>query len=242
MNGTGGKFHSQKKSAAKVKQIMTAEFLKTLFDIDAFCIHITGNPLFFAVLMTRLAVFASGEGTNAENLIQFFRNHPLACVTLVACDKAGAPVIEKANRFQVPVHVFSNEELHSGALMKKILNDAGIGMIALAGYLRKVPVEVIKHYPEKIINLHPALLPAFGGKGMYGMKVHEAVIASGAKESGITIHFVNENYDEGKIIFQKSIPVRPDDSPVSLQKKIRELEIKYYPLVIEKLLKDSQAG
>lgn len=186
--------------------------------------------------MTHLAVFASGEGTNAENLIRYFQHHPLARVVLVVSDRAEAPVIRKAQRLNVPVHVLSSDELRSGERLKDVLKQSGIEMILLAGYLRKMSDELIQHYPEKIINLHPALLPAFGGKGMYGMKVHEAVIRSGVKESGITIHFVNEHYDEGEIIFQKSIPVEANDTPESLQKKIRELELKYYPEVIEKLL------
>lgn len=190
--------------------------------------------------MTRLAVFASGEGTNAENLIRHFQNHPLAKVVLVVSDNAEAPVIEKAKRLNVPVHVLSSDELRSGIMMNDVLKQSAIDMILLAGYLRKIPGEVIEHYPKKIINLHPALLPSFGGKGMYGMKVHEAVIGSGVKESGITIHFVNEHYDEGEIIFQKSIPVEADDSSETLQKKIKALELKFFPEVIEKLLTDVQ--
>lgn len=187
--------------------------------------------------MTRLAVFASGEGTNAENLIRHFQNHPMARVVMVVSDKAEAPVIEKAKRLHVPVHVLSADEVLSGKKMNDVLKPSGIHLIVLAGYLRKIPGEVIEQYPQKIINLHPALLPFFGGKGMYGKKVHEAVIRSGVKESGITIHFVNEHYDDGEIIFQKSIPVEADETSESLQKKIRELEWKYYPEVIDKLLK-----
>lgn len=192
--------------------------------------------------MIRLAVFASGEGTNAENLIRYFKNHPLAKVILVITDKTEAPVIEKAKRLNVPVRVLSSNEVRSGEKMIDVLNQSGIDMIVLAGYLRKIPGEVIEHYPKKIINLHPALLPLFGGKGMYGIKVHEAVIRSGMKESGITIHFVNEHYDEGEIIFQKSIPVEADDTAETLQKKIRELELKYLPEVIEKLITSSPVG
>ncbi|MBL7929843.1 MAG: phosphoribosylglycinamide formyltransferase [Bacteroidia bacterium] len=187
--------------------------------------------------MTRLAVFASGEGTNAENLIRHFQNHPMARVVMVVSDKAEAPVIEKAKRLHVPVHVLSADEVLSGKKMNDVLKQSDIHLIVLAGYLRKIPGEVIEQYPQKIINLHPALLPFFGGKGMYGKKVHEAVIRSGVKESGITIHFVNEHYDDGEIIFQKSIPVEADETSESLQKKIRELEWKYYPEVIDKLLK-----
>lgn len=192
--------------------------------------------------MIHLAVFASGEGTNADNLIRFFQNHPLAKVVLVVSDKAAAPVIEKAKKRNVPVLTLNTHELHSGKWLQDFLNAAGIHMILLAGYLRKIPPELINGYPKKIINLHPALLPAFGGKGMYGMRVHEAVIASGKKESGISIHYVNEQYDKGEILFQKSIPVEPTDTPGSLQKKIRALELKYYPEVIEKLLTHASDG
>lgn len=186
--------------------------------------------------MTRIAVFASGEGTNAENLIRYFQNHHLARVALVVSDKAGAPVIDRSKRLNIPVHVLSTEELRTGNGLAVMLKKSGIDMIVLAGYLRKIPAALIRSYPKKIINLHPALLPAFGGKGMYGMKVHAAVIESAGKESGITIHFVNEHYDEGEIIFQKSIPVKADDTADSLQKKIRKLELKYYPEVVEKML------
>ncbi len=192
--------------------------------------------------MIRLAVFASGEGTNAENLIRYFENHSGARVVLVVSDKENARVIAKAKRLHVPVHVLSSDEVCSGKRLMEVLKQSGINMIVLAGYLRKIPGDVIEHYPKKIINLHPALLPSFGGKGMYGMKVHEAVIRSGIKESGITIHYVNEHYDEGEIIFQKSIPVETNDTPDSLQKKIRALELKYFPEVIEKLITSSPVG
>ncbi len=192
--------------------------------------------------MIRLAVFASGEGTNAENLIRYFENHSGARVVLVVSDKENARVIAKAKRLHVPVHVLSSDEVCSGKRLMEALKQSGINMIVLAGYLRKIPGDEIEHYPKKIINLHPALLPSFGGKGMYGMKVHEAVIRSGIKESGITIHYVNEHYDEGEIIFQKSIPVETNDTPDSLQKKIRALELKYFPEVIEKLITSSPVG
>ncbi len=199
-------------------------------------------PLFFAAIMMRLAVFASGEGTNAENLIRYFENHPQSRVVLVISDKSEAPVIEKAKRLNIPVRVLGSDEVCSGKKLIDVMKQSGIDMIVLAGYLRKIPGELIEHYPKKIINLHPALLPFFGGKGMYGMKVHEAVIASGVKESGITIHYVNEHYDEGEIIFQKSVPVAEGDTPESLQKKIRALELKYYPEVIAKLITSSPVG
>lgn len=192
--------------------------------------------------MLHLAVFASGEGTNAVNLIRHFENHPLAKVVLVVCDKAGAPVLEKSKHLNVYAHLLTPDEIYSGERIVNLLRNSAIDLVLLAGYLRKIPFEVIEAYPKKIINLHPALLPAFGGKGMYGMKVHEAVIASGVKESGITIHFVNEHYDEGEIIFQKSIPVETNDTSDSLQKKIRELELKYYPQVVEKLITSFPIG
>jgi phosphoribosylglycinamide formyltransferase-1 len=192
--------------------------------------------------MTHLVIMASGEGTNAVNLINRFRHHPFARVVLLICDRPTAPVIEKARALQVPVELVSKDQLQNGKALNRLLRGYSADLIVLAGFLRKIPEETVRAYPRQIINIHPALLPAFGGKGMYGMAVHQAVINAGVRQSGITIHFVNEHYDAGEIIFQKSIPVLPEDTPESLMQKVRHLEHRYYPEVIETLIRQRMAG
>lgn len=185
--------------------------------------------------MTNIAIFASGSGTNAENIVTHFKNHSGICVKLIASNNAHAFVLERAKKLGVETLVFTKTELENRTLLH-LLNEKKIGFIVLAGFLLKMPKEFISAFPNKIINIHPALLPKFGGKGMYGNKIHEAVIAAGEKESGITIHYVNEEYDEGGIIFQAKCPVLDNDTPDSLAKKVHELEYLYFPGIIEKKL------
>lgn len=185
--------------------------------------------------MKKIVIFASGSGTNAENIMKHFKNTNIGSVVSVFTNNPNAKVIERAKNFQIPTEIFSKEELFSGKVLQKILNIAP-DLIVLAGFLLKLPIEIIESYPNSIINIHPALLPKYGGKGMYGMNVHKAIVENKEKETGITIHFVNENYDEGNIIFQKKVSVLVSDTPEVVAEKIHELEQKYFPTVIEELL------
>ncbi len=183
----------------------------------------------------RLAVFASGSGTNAENLIEHFNKSFDKQVVLVLSNNPGAYVIRRAVRLGVPARVFSREDLKEGRVLA-LLREYSVDFVVLAGFLWLVPPDIIGAYRNRIVNIHPALLPGYGGKGMYGHHVHEAVLASGDKESGITIHYVNEKYDSGDIIFQARCPVMPDDTPESLQERVHALEYEHFPRVVEMLL------
>lgn len=185
---------------------------------------------------TRIAIFASGNGSNTKNIIDYFALSNNITVALIVCNKPGAGVLQIAKENNINSLLVEKEEFFRGSAYKSALKQAGINCIILAGFLWKIPLQLIKEYPGKIINIHPALLPKFGGKGMYGSHVHEAVIAAGEKESGITIHYVDELYDHGRHIFQAICPVLPVDTPESLAKKIHLLEYEYYPKVIEDFL------
>lgn len=184
-----------------------------------------------------IAIFASGSGTNAENIIRYFQENDLIRVALVLSNRSDAYVLERANRLKVPSGVFLKDDWISGEQILILLREYNIDFIVLAGFLVRVPEVLLHAYPDKIINIHPALLPKFGGKGMYGDRVHEAVVAAGEKESGITIHYINERYDEGNTIVQVKCPILPEDSPGEVAEKVHSLEYEYYPQVIEKLLK-----
>ena len=183
-----------------------------------------------------IAIFASGSGSNAENIIRYFQKNDSAQVSLVLSNKSDAYVVERAHRLGVPCNVFPKEDWMAGDEILAVLQDSRIDFIVLAGFLVRVPDLLLHAYPNKIINIHPALLPKYGGKGMYGDRVHQAVVAAGEKESGITIHYINEHYDEGNLIFQATCPVLPTDSPDDVAQKVHVLEYEHYPLVIEKLL------
>ena len=185
--------------------------------------------------MKRLAILASGSGSNAEKIMEHFQTSTKAVVALVASNKVDAYVLERAKKFQVPTFTFTRKEMDAGILLEK-LQDENIDYVILAGFLLKIPVELTRAFPDRMVNIHPALLPKYGGKGMYGHFVHEAVKAAGEKETGITIHLVNENYDEGKIIFQAHTALDELDTPDSIAAKVHELEHKYFPKVIEGLL------
>lgn len=185
--------------------------------------------------MKKIAILASGSGTNAEEIIKYFQTSSKGKVVLVASNKKEAFVLERAKKFQVPTYTFNKSSLESGELVQK-LNDHKVDVVVLAGFLLKIPENLIQAFPDRIVNIHPALLPKYGGKGMYGAKVHESVKEAGDKETGITIHLVNEHYDEGKIIFQAAVPISPDDSPEQIAGKVHALEYKYFPNVIESLL------
>jgi phosphoribosylglycinamide formyltransferase-1 len=186
-------------------------------------------------IMKKILIFASGSGTNAENIIQYFEKNNAVSVVAVFTNNSNAKVIDRAKKFQVPTVIFSKDELNTGKTLQLILNFHP-DLIVLAGFLLKFPENIIKAYPNSIINIHPALLPKFGGKGMYGMHIHNAVIENKEIETGITIHYVNENYDEGNIIFQQSVSLSETDTPESVAAKIHTLEQQYFPEVIEKLL------
>jgi phosphoribosylglycinamide formyltransferase 1 len=186
--------------------------------------------------MKRIAILASGNGTNAENIIKYFEARKTAEVALIVTNKADAFVIERAKNYQIPAIVFNSQQLSETNLLPDTLTGYNIDYIVLAGFLLKIPENILTLYPDKIINIHPALLPKYGGKGMYGDFVHEKVIEEKEKESGISIHFVNEKYDEGKIIFQAKCTIDASDNPATLAAKIHELEYRYFPEIIEQVI------
>ena len=186
--------------------------------------------------MKKIAIFASGSGSNAENIINYFKNDTENVVKIVFCNKPDAYVLERAKRLNVPTFVFGREEFFHSDLVLNELKRLDIDLIVLAGFLWKVPDAIIDAYQNRVINIHPALLPSYGGKGMYGMKVHEAVIAAGEKESGITIHHVNNHYDEGATIFQAKCEIDPGDTPETLATKVHALEYEHFPRVIKEFL------
>ena len=185
--------------------------------------------------MKKILIFASGSGTNAENIIKYFRAQEIASVVAVFTNNPEAKVIERAQKLNVSTQTFTKTELNQVDFLGKIASFQP-DLIVLAGFLLQFPETIIQAYPNKIINIHPALLPKYGGKGMYGMNVHRAVVENKEKESGITIHFVNENYDEGAIIFQKKVTLLITDTPEVVAEKIHELEQKYFPTVIDEIL------
>ena len=186
--------------------------------------------------MKRIVIFASGSGTNAENLINFFKNKKEASVVLVLTNNPQAKVLEHAKRLSVSALSFNKIALTETEDVLNILMASKPDIIVLAGFLWKFPEKILYAFPNKVINIHPALLPKYGGKGMYGMFVHEAVVKNKERETGITIHYVNENYDEGKVIFQAKCKVDPEDSADDVANKIHELEMEHFPKVVESLL------
>ena len=188
--------------------------------------------------MKKIAIFASGSGTNAENIVEYFRRETIAEVTVVLSNRPTAGVHERMKRLNVPSLTFSKADFLSGEPIVETLRNYEIDLIVLAGFMNKISEPLLKVYPNQIINIHPALLPKYGGKGMYGMHVHEAVVAAKEKETGITIHYVNEHYDEGTIIFQASCPVLPKETPEMVAQHVHAIEYTYYPKVIKQLLMD----
>jgi phosphoribosylglycinamide formyltransferase-1 len=183
-----------------------------------------------------IAIFASGSGTNAEQIILHFKGSSVGRVKLLLSNKPDAYALVRAENLSIPTLVFSRDEFYDSDKIIDILRKRQIDLIVLAGFLWLVPANLIKAFPDSIINIHPALLPKYGGKGMYGMRVHQAVIDSGDAQSGISIHYVNEKYDEGKIIFQARCDVTSEDTPQTLAQKIHQLEYEYFPKVIEELI------
>lgn len=180
----------------------------------------------------RLAIFASGSGTNAEEIFKYFSKHPSIHPALLLCNKPEANVLTRAKNFNIDSIVFNKTEFTNGTVLE-ILKSKQITHVILAGFLWLMPESIISAFAGRIINIHPALLPAFGGKGMYGMKVHQAVKDANHEETGITIHEVNKNYDEGRVVFQAKCKVLPDDSPENIAEKVHKLEYEFFPAVIE---------
>lgn len=188
--------------------------------------------------MKQIVIFASGSGSNAEKIVLHFNKKSLANVVGIFTNNPNAKVLDRAKNLNVPTEIFNRQELNEGKVLEK-LNQIQPDLIVLAGFLWKFPESIIKEYPNKVINIHPALLPNYGGKGMYGMNVHQAVLNNKEKETGITIHYVNEHYDEGGIIFQQSVNIEDCNSADEIAEKIHVLEHQYFPEVIERLLDGS---
>jgi phosphoribosylglycinamide formyltransferase 1 len=184
-----------------------------------------------------IAIFASGRGTNAQSIIEHFKNHPSIKVALVVTNNPKAGVIKIAHSHKIISAIVSKEFMSSEEKMLRLLQAQQIEMIVLAGFLQLIPSFLLTHFPKKIINIHPALLPKHGGKGMYGLKVHEAVLAGRDSETGITIHYVNEHYDEGEVVIQQKVSISPMDTADTLAQKVLALEHEWYPKTIESLLR-----
>ena len=183
----------------------------------------------------QVAVFASGNGSNAENIIKYFKANPQISIALIASNNPLAKVLKRAQQHRVSTLLFNTEELQNGCVLKE-LKQKRIDFIVLAGFLLKIPQSIINQFVKKIINIHPSLLPLYGGKGMYGIRVHQKVFEAQEKETGITIHFVNESYDDGAVIFQAKCPLYKNIKLKAIQKKVHELELKFLPRIIENLL------
>ncbi|MEO5673086.1 MAG: phosphoribosylglycinamide formyltransferase [Chitinophagales bacterium] len=188
--------------------------------------------------MQRLAIMASGNGTNAKNIIDHFKDNPEIKTELIICNNTKAKVTEVAQESNIPCYLISKTEFYETHKVPALFHSHRIDLIVLAGFLWMIPENILCAYPEHIINIHPALLPAYGGPGMYGRHVHEAVIAAKEKQTGITIHYLNDQYDAGEIIFQKSIPVEKNDTAETISRKVQMLEYEWYPKLIEKILSD----
>lgn len=187
--------------------------------------------------MKKIAIFASGSGSNAENIILYFAKNPKISVNAVFSNVPDAYVLERAKKLNVPAYTFNKEELRTPGKILAKLQELDTDFIVLAGFLWLMPGDITAAFPNRIVNIHPALLPNYGGKGMYGMNVHNAVVAAGEKESGITIHYVNDRYDEGATIFQAKCPVTSEDTPETLATKIHALEYEHFPRIIEQVVK-----
>jgi phosphoribosylglycinamide formyltransferase-1 len=183
----------------------------------------------------RLAIFLSGSGSNARNLISHFAGSTHVRIVMLASNRPGSGANAIGGEYGIPVFPVTRENMADGTLLQVLLHH-GVDFVVLAGFLRKVPADITSHFRNKIVNIHPSLLPRHGGKGMYGSHVHEAVVSAGDTETGITIHFVNEHYDQGDIIFQARVAVAPGEHPGEVEQKVRALEKKYFPAVVEKLL------
>ena len=186
--------------------------------------------------MKNLAVFGSGKGSNAKNICDYFSNNSRVKVSCIVTNKKDAYIINHAKKYDVPVVHTTMQKMNEFDQLKKTLDKYNVDFIVLAGFLLKIPSKIINSYSKKIINIHPSLLPKYGGKGMYGKNIHQSIIKNKEKESGITIHFVNQNYDEGEIILQKKCFLSSNETVLSLEQKIHDLEFRYFPKTIERLI------
>jgi len=192
-------------------------------------------------LKKRIAIFASGSGSNAQKIMEHFKRNPDVEVVLVLTNNPQAFVLQRADNFEIPSHIFTRHEFYETDDVIRLLKMHQVDLIVLAGFLWQVPLLLLESFPNKIINLHPALLPKYGGKGMYGNHVHNAVLENKEEESGITIHFVNENFDEGEIIHQSKFKIEPGDNLEMIKFKGQQLEHQHFPKVIESLLKKTKS-
>ena len=190
-------------------------------------------------MVKNLAIFASSNGSNAENICLFFQNSSDINVVLICSNNKDAYVVKRAEKLQIPLFIFTKQELENFFELEKVLTEKEVDFIILAGFLLKIPKKLLENFPNKIINIHPALLPKYGGKGMYGNNVHKAVLENKETESGITIHFVNSKYDDGEIVFQAKCKVEKNASVESLVKKVRKLERDFFPKTIEGVIKNT---
>ncbi len=191
-------------------------------------------------MQKKIVILASGSGTNTENIIRYFQLSDMARVVLAVSNKADAYVLERARRLRVPSLVIPRERFMENGYVCSVLKDYNADLIVLAGFLLRIPDDMIAAYPRRIVNIHPSLLPKYGGKGMYGDKVHRAVVAAGEKESGITIHYIDGHFDEGITVFQAKCPVLPGDTPEEVARKVHALEYEHYPRVIERILAETE--
>lgn len=191
--------------------------------------------------MKRIAIFASGNGSNAENIAHYFIANQLVKVEMILSNNSDAKVLGRAKKLQIPAFTFNRQEFYHTDNVLNLLDHHHIDLLVLAGFMWLVPENIIQKYHQKIINIHPALLPKYGGKGMYGDFVHQAVSDAREKETGITIHFVNDKYDEGDIIFQKLINITPGENPEKIAQKVHQLEYEYFPKVISELLESNNS-
>ena len=188
----------------------------------------------------KIALFASGSGSNVQKIAEYFQDKPEVKIVLILCNNPKAGVLERAKNLAIPSKVFDKKTFFDTREILDLLINHEVELVVLAGFLWKIPDYLIAGFPKKMINIHPALLPKYGGKGMYGMHVHQAVYNAQEKESGITIHYVNDQYDEGEVIFQTHCELSPQDSPEEIAQKVQQLEHKYFPKVIEELLNKSR--
>lgn len=184
-----------------------------------------------------IAIFASGSGSNAQKIMELFKHSPDVEISLVLTNNPEAYVLQRADNFEIPTHVFGRKEFYQTDAVVNLLKNLDIDLIVLAGFLWLIPANLLTAYPGRIINIHPALLPKFGGKGMYGDHVHQAVMAAGETEGGITIHYVDENYDEGEFIYQARYRIDPSDNLEMIKFKGQQLEHQHYPRIVESILK-----
>ena len=185
----------------------------------------------------RIAIFASGSGSNAQKIMEHFKRHAEAEVILVLTNNPEAYVLQRADSFEIPSHIFDKQEFYHTDNVLDLLQNLNIDLIVLAGFLWLIPQNLLKEYPDRIINIHPALLPNYGGKGMYGDRVHHAVMAAKESEGGITIHYVNEAYDEGEFIYQAKYRIEKDDNLEMVKFKGQQLEHLHYPRIVESIIK-----